>query len=971
MSLRAYPTRTCSEKPGEGSHLKEGINSLSNDAEGQTFCQRVVEAASVRPDNVAMLLIESQAAETITFGSMLAQVRSIAYRLGQEQIAFGDRVAIIGENHPNWAIAYLGILYRGAVATPLDPAATTTTLATFLKDSEAKLAFVSPASLEKFYAACEEIGANIPAVALTGLPQQNGNGLPSFADWAQTATPREFREASPPAKPQDLALLIYTSGTTGVPKGVPLTHGNIYAEIDKVQEVMRLTDGEVILSLLPLFHAYSQIVNLWLATIIGARVVYLAELSGAQIERGLKEGGATTLVGVPRLWYLFHQKIFAAVRAKSAPLRALFKAMLTCNGWLRDLLGINAGPLFFRPVHRSFGGKLRLAVSAGASFDERVAKDFHRLGFTILQGYGLTETSGAATVTRFEDNKIGSVGTPLNGIEVKIDEPNEAGVGEVLIRGPIVMQGYYHNPEANRAAFTADGWFRSGDLGRFDKGGHLYIVGRKKDVIILPSGKNVFPEDVEGCYQRSPFVSEVCVLGVKDQSHQFKGAEKLCAVVVPNFAYLKAQRVANAREWVVWELENLGRELPEFQRVHDFVLRAEPLPRTTTRKVRRFELKNELETNDLTPQTRETKEKVFTTTDNTLIDSPAGRALVAVIKQHAPDVTLIHPEMNLEIDLGLDSLARAECIVHLEHTLGLEFDPEEVIAAHQVGELIELANANSAGSPAEHLGWGASGGKPVRAAPVRAANAADQRETEFHWGAVLRSATNGLPEVDRLLKRQPATALFAWLMLRLVYLGARLLFRMEVKGSDVLLRLNPPYLICPNHQSYIDPLLVCAVYPRRVIGNIFHVGASMYFTNFVMAQFARLINVVPIDPDVQLLRAMRAGAAGLRAGKILNIYPEGQRSFDGQLHEFKKGAAILATELNLPIVPVALDGPDRIWPRKSRRLRLAKVKLSFGEPIDARTIAADETDEEVVYEKVTAVLKERIQQLLDEMRRGN
>src|SRR5882724_12504917 len=176
MSLRGYPTRTCNGKPGRGSHLEKGVNSLANHGEGQTFCQRVVEAASIRPDKVAMLLIELKTAATVTFGSMLAQIRSIAYRLGQEQIAFGDRVAIIGENHPNWAIAYLGILYRGAVATPLDPAATTTTLATFLKDSEAKLAFVSPASLEKFYAACEQIGASIPAVALTSPPQQNGNG---------------------------------------------------------------------------------------------------------------------------------------------------------------------------------------------------------------------------------------------------------------------------------------------------------------------------------------------------------------------------------------------------------------------------------------------------------------------------------------------------------------------------------------------------------------------------------------------------------------------------------------------------------------------------------------------------------------------------------------------------------------------------------------------------------------------------
>jgi long-chain acyl-CoA synthetase len=155
-----------------------------------------------------------------------------------------------------------------------------------------------------------------------------------------------------------------------------------------------------------------------------------------------------------------------------------------------------------------------------------------------------------------------------------------------------------------------------------------------------------------------------------------------------------------------------------------------------------------------------------------------------------------------------------------------------------------------------------------------------------------------------------------------------------------------------------------------VLESTFHVGASMYFTNAFMTQLGRLINVVPIDPDIQLLHAMRAGAAGLRAGKILNIYPEGQRSFDGQLHEFKKGAAILATELNLPIVPVALDGPYLIWPRKSWRIRLAKVKIAFGEPIDVQTIISNEKNEEVVYEKVTAVLKQQIQKMLDEMR-GN
>ena len=225
--------------------------------------------------------------------------------------------------------------------------------------------------------------------------------------------------------------------------------------------------------------------------------------------------------------------------------------------------------------------------------------------------------------------------------------------------------------------------------------------------------------------------------------------------------------------------------------------------------------------------------------------------------------------------------------------------------------------------------------------------------------------------MKQLLRPKPALVVFAHMVLRLIYFVARVLFRMDVKGTEMLTQLKRPYLICPNHQSSIDPFLLCSTYPRSVLQNIFHVGASMYFTNTVMAQLARLINVVPIDPDVQLLHAMRAGAAGLRAGRILNIYPEGQRSFDGKLNEFKKGAAILATELNLPIVPVAFDGSYRIWPRKSWRLRFAKVKISFGQPINTRALLSDELDEDAAYQKVTSELKRRIQQMLDEMRACN
>jgi long-chain acyl-CoA synthetase len=913
--------------------------------EPQTFCQKLISAAEQRPVQVAMTLLGSGGPEITSFGSMLSQIRSLAYRLSCEQIEFGDRVAIIGENHPRWAVAYLGILYRGAVVVPLDPSATPETLAAFLKDSETKLAFVSASSLEKFRAVQSLL--NLPIRVVPLQPAAETNGSSSFVEWTSTVKPVEFDSSPPPAKPGDMAVLIYTSGTTGAPKAVPLTHANINAEVDGIQEVLGITDKEVILSLLPLFHAYSQIVNLWLATVIGAPVVYISELNSEEIVRGLKEGGVTTLTGVPRLWYLFHKKIFDGVRAQPRHIRFLFRSLLSFNGWLRDSVNMNAGRVFFRTVHKGFGGRLRLAVSAGSSFDAKVAKDYHRLGFTILQAYGLTETSGAATVTRFEDNKVGSVGTPLNHVKVMIDQPNAEGIGEVLIRGEIVMAGYYRNPEANQEAFTSDGWFRSGDLGYFNSEGHLYIAGRKKDVIILPSGKNVYPEDVEAHYSRSPLVSEICVLGVPDEDSDFAQAEKLCGVIVPDFDYLKQQGIANTREAIRFDLDNLGRELPEYQRVRDYLVRAEALPRTATRKLRRFELLKQVHSLGFSArQRRDAAEFIFSDDDRNLMDSTAGRALVAAIEHQIAAAPVVHPEMNLELDLGLDSLARAECLSSVEEAMGVELDSEVLATALTVGDVLALVNGQKC---------------PTKSVTTTA------KRTD--WSQILNRPTDDLPEVQQVLKDRTFTALIGLLWLKPIYLFSRLFLRMEVQGLDNLRDLQPPFLICPNHQSYIDPLFVCSVYPFRILRNIFHVGASEYWANIFTAQIGRLLSIVPVDPDTNLMKAMRAGAAGLQAGKILNIYPEGERSFDGLLHPFKKGAAILSTELNLPIVPVALDGVYKVWPRKSRRIRLAKIKVHFGAPIHATDAGTNISGDEM-HRRLTTLLTERIQTMLDEMRRG-
>lgn len=908
-----------------------------------SFCQRLIDACDARPSMIAMRVVGDDT-EVYTFGEMLQQIRGVAYKLKENHVECGDRVALIGENHPCWALAYLGTIYSGAVIVPLDPHGEIETITNFLENSEAKLAFLSPDVTDKFHQIQERLGRHVPAVVWRN--GHSANGFQRFEDWQKTDFPGSFAKERPAAQPGDTALMIYTSGTTGMPKGVPLTHGNIVAELDGINRVLKLDDKESILSLLPLFHAYLQIANLWVASTYGVQVGYLKELTPEELSRAMKEFKPTILTTVPRLWYLFHKKIFDGVKAQSKTVQRLFGAMLATNGFLRDTIGVNLGRKFFAKVHDGFGGRLRLAISAGSRFDSDVAIDFHKLGFTILQGYGLTETSGAATATYEDDNRVGSVGKPMFNSEVKIDQPNDEGVGEVLIRGDMVFKGYYKNPSATAEAFTADGWFRSGDLGRLDKDGHLYIVGRMKDVIVLPNGKNVHPEDLEVCYLKTPLVTELAVLGVKDESVGMQGAEKLVAVVVPDFEYLKRNNIANSYEAIRWTLDSLGRELPEYQRVRDYIVRAEPLPRTATRKIKRFELLKEIESGELSTKQATEKEWKLSDEDALLMQSPAGIALVSAIKNNRPETETIHPEMNMEIDLGLDSLARAEVFATLEQGFSIEYSSDEAAQAFTVADVIRLTQKLTG-----HIAAGTA------------------ISTELSWGKIVREADDDFPEVRGILKPQPFFANFAFLVMRGFYYFCKLFMRLEVTGAEQLKTLEKPYLICPNHQSFLDPFVVCSTYPRKILTNIFHVGASEFFQSWVMGQMAKMLNIVPIDPDTQLMKAMKAGAIGLKHGKILNIYPEGERAFDGDLHPFKKGAAILASELNLKIVPIALDGVYKVWARDSWRIRPAKVKIKFGTPFNPNEVVDPNLEGEAKYEAITEHLKETIQKMLDEMRK--
>jgi long-chain acyl-CoA synthetase len=390
----------------------------------------------------------------------------------------------------------------------------------------------------------------------------------------------------------------------------------------------------------------------------------------------------------------------------------------------------------------------------------------------------------------------------------------------------------------------------------------------------------------------------------------------------------------------------LGRELPEYQRVREYVIHTEPLPRTATRKVKRFKLLKQIEKEGLIDQTARPKKQIeLSEEDKSMLETNAGRAVVSAIKKNVKDSEVISPAMNLEIDFGLDSLSRAEVFAALEQAFSTEFDGDEAAQALTVADTIRLVQ--------KHVG--------------NAENVTDIT-TDLNWGKIVREAEADFPEVQGVLQNRPIFRGFAFVVYRIFNFFCRLFLSLEVTNLAALDKMKRPFLVCPNHQSFLDPFVLTSNYPFEIFRNIFHVGASQFFRSGFMQWVAKMLSVVPIDADTQLMKAMKAGAVGLKNGKVLNIYPEGERAFDGELHDFKKGAAILASELDLPILPVAIDGLYKVWARGTLQIRRAKVKIRFGEPFYARDIIAADTPDEEKYAAITAHLKEKIRLMIEEMR---
>ncbi|MCL2878445.1 MAG: AMP-binding protein, partial [Acidobacteria bacterium] len=415
----------------------------------ETYTGHFATVVSRAPERTAFQLKTPDGYTSISYGEAYRRIRGTALGLHMLGIRRGERVAILSENRPEWAIAYLGSFFAGTVAVPIDTLISPEEWLRLIDDSGTRAVFVSGMLAPKLIAALDGAGISSERIILIDDDgYEKNDGFTSFDEMIERAlhceNPPEIAESAP----SDVVEIIYTSGTTGRPKGVTLTHANIMHELRSIFGRVHIDSDDAFLCLLPLQHVMASIINVLIPLYKGGYVVFADTLKRAEIMQALSGAGISIFVTVPQFFYLIHNRIQEELSRKPAFVRWAFQWMKALNRFSLRYLKLNPGKTFFAKVHKSFGTRMKFLVSGGSGFDVAVAQDFYDMGFTILQGYGLTETTGGSSLTSVAENTIGSVGPPLPGMEIKILSPDETGVGEVLIRGTVVTAGYYNNPEA-------------------------------------------------------------------------------------------------------------------------------------------------------------------------------------------------------------------------------------------------------------------------------------------------------------------------------------------------------------------------------------------------------------------------------------------------------------------------------------------------------------------------------------------
>jgi long-chain acyl-CoA synthetase len=854
---------------------------------------------AARGGHPAVISFGAGGVETWDSASLADNARRLAQGLQRAGVRQGTTVALWAPNSPVWIVAALAVLAAGGMLAPIDDLAETDQFDAALQSSGARWIITTTRHLETSAAALHAAG--VRAI----LVDNGARAEPAGIYWRSLLG--EGAGNLPCVADDQPAMLSWTSGTTGSPKAFVLTHRNIGVNVAALRESAIVDSQDRALLPLPLHHAYPLVVGMLTTLTIGTAIVLPGGATGPLLMRALREGEVTTIIGVPRLYEALWAALALRIEAYNRAVRLAWRGLLRLAISLRRSTGLDLGRLLFASVRRAVAPRLRLLVSGGARLDQQIEERLEALGWTVLTGYGLAETASLFTGNRPNDRRAGSAGRPLADGEIRIAEPDGEGVGEIELRGASITTGYLDNPEANRAAFTADGWFRTGDLGFLDRDAFLFVTGRVKETLVLGGGKKVSPEDLERVYGEAPEIAEIALL-------EDKGG--LVALVRPDPAKLYGRGATNLRDGIRVILGEKAQFLPSYERLAGFSLTDQPLPRTRLGKYRRFLLPvlyaQALAGGSARPARLPTPE------DEALLRDPAAAAVWRLLGQRFPNQAL-DLDINLSLDLNLDSFGWMELAILLQERVGIALSDEDLGHIATIRDLLRLSVERG------------SGAVPPRGEP---GGALDIEYWLAPTGLLLTGLGAALYAINRLLMRG--------------------LFRLRVKGADGL-PVAGAFVIAPNHVSYLDSLAVAAALSWSRFRHTHWAGdAKRLFPHPLTRVFCRAVHLFPVDamhPSAALDAAHRV----LKGGDILVWFPEGWRSPDGRLQHFLPGIGQLLVRGGAAAVPAYVGGTFEAWPRGRRIPRWHRLTVRFGQPAAVESLRAagsGATDEQRVADEL-------------------
>jgi long-chain acyl-CoA synthetase len=815
-----------------------------------------------------------------TYRDVGRRANGFAARLHDFGLRKGDKVVFWSENRPEWIVAFWGCLLRGIVVVPIDYRASPDFLARVARIVGAKLIL---------------IGQDVPPLDVARGGPERVDGPPARAPldapiWKLHELEFGGGEAPPAAiAKDDVAEIIFTSGATAEPKGVVITHRNVLANIVPVErEILKYRRWGTpfyplrFLNLLPLSHMFGQAMATFIPPVLPGTVIFMRGYNPVEIVEQIRKRRVSVLVSVPKMLDVLREHVSrgperAAPHSPGGPEGDVARAFQA-----RDRGAESAAPRpqqhvalrwwKYRHIHRMFGLKFWAFVVGAAPLDADLEEFWKELGFVVIQGYGLTETAPIVTLNHPFATKSGSVGKAIAGVEMKVADD-----GEILVRGENVTKGYF-NADAETAHAFEDGWFHTGDVGEIGPDGQLYIRGRKKEMIVTPEGLNVFPEDVERVLNHLPGVRDSAVVGVPIGSE-----ERVHAVLVtdPGVDLEGIVRQANAH-------------LQDHQRIRRALAWPEPeLPRTEgTRKLKRAAIREWVKSGaGLAPAAARGADQL-----SALVAKYAGRGDVS-------------PHTTIE-ELGLSSLDRVELMVALEDAFQTRIDESAFAEARDLGQLRSLiARATTSDTaPAEPVDFPAWN----RSWPARAI----RRVSLPTW--IL-----------------PLQRLFAWL---------------RVEGREHLASIDAPVIFAANHQSHMDVPVILAALPARLRYRVAPAMAKEFFkAHFFPAEYGRaawltnsvnyylstlFFNAFPLPQrEAGARQTLRYIGDVLGDGFSVLIFPEGQRSETAAINAFRPGIGMIASRLAVPVVPVRLDGLEKVLAPGWRLATPGRVRVAFGQPM--------------------------------------